>query len=362
MHPALSPIRDVISGTADLEYVNRRLVASGFCDLKIDTVAAKKGQLVCPTTPSPSPQSSGIFTFGQQNISKTSGSNLPERSQSVSATPVKSSDPVGMELEALHQISPDSEVRCDSRDCPIKNINHNLGRYFHDGEQAPKDLESSDLKRPNGFTMEPIRHFFNFTVPSPGIVAAYINMCESKASQADKDMVRQYQKHHMWEPTFTGPSTPRPCRPNSEVQVVYAHVLPFEKSGILDGGGFNDTRVNAASDVAKFDHNCSWSEVGLSSIATHVRPLCAADFEDTDVDDESDVDDEDWVSENVDIYGFPPELSDYRNLETSEDQGNELEGPLNPKIKREIPRGSELAAVQRWLQEKILGQIGRQAL
>ncbi len=355
MHPALSPIREVISGTADLEYVNRRLIAAGFIDLKVDAVAARQRQLVSPMTPSPSPQSSKIFNFEQQSKIQASASIPPEKSGPQSRAFVQSSNTERVEIEALHQISPDSDVPCDSPDCPIKDVSHNLGRYFHKGEQAPKDLDDSDFQSPNGCRLASIRGTFNFTMPPPNVVAAYIRIHEYKASQDDKDKVRQYQKHHMWSPINSEPSTPTPRRPNSELQVVYAHVLPLKHSSNSKSGDRYEAMRDAIVNMAKIADDRSSDEVGSSPI--RARALSAADF------GNSDIDDDDWVSMDSDINRFPVELSNIRNdnIDTDQDSNEEaLSEP--PRAKKEVPQGTELAAVQFGLQEKILGQIADEAL
>ena len=105
-------------------------------------------------------------------------------------------------------ISPDSDVPCNSRDCPITGIPHNMGRYFHNGER-PKPPAASSFEAAISGSTENISNSFNRTVPPPAIITAYLRICTNIHDQTDVAMVRQYQKHHMWSPIVS--ECPTPC-------------------------------------------------------------------------------------------------------------------------------------------------------
>lgn len=354
MHPAWKPINEVISGTADLDFVSRRLITSGFHNFRVETVAGKKGQVISPTIPSLSAQSSRIFNFDDESASSASTPKFAEVDGPTSILPVESSSSAENMPAIMHLTSPDSDIQCVSRECPIKDVEHNLGRYFHEGERVFEDLESPDLRSPYACGMVAIHRFFSFTMPPPDIVAAYLRMHEGKASQYDKDRVGEYKTHHAWSSIHSEPSTPRPEMPNEGLQVVHAHVLPHESDEVPKRSHNTNTGIKKGSYIAKLNDHRSRGQSG--PLPTERRAPCAADFEDTD--------DEDWMSVNSDIHGSTVELSSVRNLSIHDDQAEVDEAwswwSNPPKARREVPRGAELVAVQRTLQKKILDRIAEE--
>ena len=95
-------------------------------------------------------------------------------------------------------VTPNTESLCVNANCPITTP-HNLGRFYHDGQRAESPLQS-DFGTPWGSLMAPVNHFFNYTVPPPNIIEAYLKMIEGQASMTDEDVVRRYQMNHCWSP------------------------------------------------------------------------------------------------------------------------------------------------------------------
>lgn len=343
-------------------------MASGLSDVRVDTVAATRGKLVSLTIPSPSPQSSGIFSVENKSASDSSGPDPPKPLESSSPTAGKPSISTKVDVEALHRISPDSQIRCDSRECPIKDVKHNLGRYFHGGEQVLEDLEDSDFECPRASDTAALHQLFNFTIPPPDIVAAYLRTQGHEASQDDKDRIRQHQKHHTWSPISSETPSSRPQRPNDELQVVYANILPLESRETPEGDEKKATVVNATPNSVELNENGSSGEE--SPFFLKRRALCAADFDGTEIEDteieesgmeDMDVDDEDWLGANSDIHGSTIGFGNLRGLSIRDDQANEDKAgrrwSILPEATREVPQGAELVEVQCTLQQKILDQI-----
>ena len=356
MHPASTPISEVISGVADPEYVNRKFIASGFCDLKLSTVISGQGRIVSQTSFFPSPQSSEVFKFDEEDGPDAPASMTAEDEERSAYTTSLASATGQVDREILNRVSPDSEILCVSRDCPIKDFKHNEGRYFHLGLPVTKVGNPTGLTSTDGSWTEPVQYFFNFTNPPPDILAAYSRICDCKASQFDMDSVRQYQKHHMWAPTPPDAVMPIPRWQNAEpqvIEVVHAHILPLERRKIMLCSDDDNLDDNAVTDIMEIENN----KVSGVYEGGHVRELCAADF------DESDSDEEDWAGMSSDLHGLPFELSSIRNWNPFQHYSRcDEDHSTLPSVRREVPQGSELVTVQYSLQNRILDLIAGKSL
>lgn len=191
-----------IRGPADLDKVNEKLLNSGYTNTRIGCVTIAKPCIVASTTKHPDPSGSDVLHV--EEIVSDTPKTLSQKVASSSPSPT--AGPASMNLT-----SPDSNFPCESPDCPIKDIPHNIGRYFHNGEQY-KSPSEPEFETTLPGDMEEVSNAFNRTVPPPEIVTAYTNIrgCAGEATKADLDMVREFQKHHMWKPVVTEASTPWP--------------------------------------------------------------------------------------------------------------------------------------------------------
>ena len=338
MRPALAPINTVIQGTKDLDYVNQRVMASGICYTGVRAVNSAQGSLVSPSTACASPQSSDIVDSGMAMASSVWGYDICGSLKPISTT----SDPFfslkGPRPKPLILISPDSKIQCDSPDCPIKGVPHNISRYFHDGLRPLKD-EADDIIR-----------FFNCTIPSPDITGAYMRIFYDQASQADEDKVRQYQKHHMWSPTNSEPSTPRLRDPDGTLPAHYAHLIDMESSDIATHGVIESGEPSRAPPIP--DRNPLHIQIRLPHSKQSTRPLRPTDFEDSDDDTcVSDSENGEYTESEVINPRYP--------IAGSYADDNNDEAPLSPGARRDVPEGPELRRVHLHLQARILGQIGQ---
>ncbi len=262
-----------IRGPADLDKVNEKLLNLGYTNTRIGCVTIAKPCIVDSTTKHPDPSGSDVL-----HIDETVLDTSETLSQKVaSSSPLQSSRP-----ESMNLTSPDSDLPCEPPDCPIKDIPHNIGRYFHNGEQY-KSPSTPSYETTLAGSMEDVRNAFNRTVPPPEIVTAYINIrkCAGEATNAELDMVRGYQKHHMWRPVVSEVSTPWP-----RCQYPQMHGL----HGQMPEGN----EMYLASD-------------GITSIFDRKRPIWSVDAVDKPVhysgsdsfSSEQDSDDEDYIL-------FPP--------------------------------------------------------
>ena len=312
-------LMDTIKGTTDLQYINRKLLEFGFSQTETDLVDPRKAQIEHPIANCPS-----ILNLVAQNTANFIGSNVSET--------FKPDSP-----EYLSPSSPDSRIPCSSPECPIKDVPHNVGRYFHNGE-VPRPA----LDRNQSFTMkgsrEDISNTFNHTVPPPEVITAYLKTCVGLHSQGDLDIVRQYQKHHMWSPVTSEVSTPRPRnlfpnlhgRHGQEVNDSAETTSPG-LSGIPQSIGTNVEKVLRHEDLA-------------------TRSLQSCDFEESDDEDET----------------FPPPRNEKRELEGSSQR---LPSPevtrradksygITPTV--EIPCGLKLESDKLQIQENMLREMAKQ--
>ena len=338
MRPTLEPINTVIQGTKDLDYVNQRLMGSGVFYTRVGAVNSGQGSLVSPSTTTASPMSCDILGSGLSMASSVWGYDIFGDLKPISTA----SDPFlslkGPRPKPLNVISPDSKVRCDSPDCPIKGIPHNIGRYFDDGVRPLKD-EADDIIR-----------FFNCTVPPPDICAAYMRMFYGQGSQADKDKVRQYQKHHMWSPINSEPSTPRLCDSDGTLPASYAHFIATE-SKVITSHGFIECSKSSEAPLIP-ERNPLRIQICLPSADEPIRQI--NENERGDSDDNSCASDDLHGDHTEDTVINPryPMAGNYAD-------DNDDEAPVSPGARRDVPVGPELRRVHLQLQAKIVGQIGQ---
>ncbi len=356
---------DLIREPADLDRVNEKLLNSGYSYTRIGCVKIANPLTVVPTIKHPGPSGADVLhvdeavsdtrkTLSQMVASSTlSGSTLPE---------------------SLNLTSPDSNLPCESPDCPIKGIPHNIGRYFHDGEQY-KSPSAPGFASTLAGIMEEVSNAFNRTVPTPEIVTAYINIKTfmDKATKTDLHMVREYQKHHMWRPVDSEPSTPWPRDQYPRMHGLHGQMPPGNEMYLAADGitSIFEQKLPVWS-VHAGDNPIQYRGLGSFSFEQEgERPLLASDFENSD--------DEDYVP-------FPPiraavsDGSSTRPLlspvtawiedesNDSDDEVSDIQHTLyrskNASLgtMREIPQGRELVSEKLRLQEKILRQIANDAL
>ncbi|KAL2053794.1 hypothetical protein ABVK25_006099 [Lepraria finkii] len=342
MGPALAPINTVIQGTKDFEYVNQRLMGSGVFYTRVRAVNSGTGSIVSLSIACASPQSSDIVDSGIP-MESTTASSIWGYDVCGTLKPISTnSDPFfslkGPRPKPLALISPDSKIQCNSPDCPIKGIPHNVGRYFQDGLHPLKD-EADDVIR-----------FFNCTVPPPDITRASMRMGYEQASQADKDEVRQYQKHHMWPPFNSEPSTPRLRDPDHTLPARYAHLIDMASSDITVNWVIESSASTQAPPVP--ERNPLRIQIRLPTREERLRSLRITDFEDSD--------DENYVSDGSNGDDTESKVINPRYpMAGSYAADNDDEVPTSPGARREVPEGPELRRVHLHLQAKILGQTGQ---
>ena len=318
-----NPLMEMVRGKTDLRYINQKLLEFGFSQTVVGTVEPHQGQIVTPIVNHPSPSSLKVQYADGPNMLIETGAFEP------------------MSPEVIGLISPDSSIPCDSPDCPIKAIPHNIGRYFHHGE-APRPLEASSNEANIRGSREDVSSTFNRTIPPPAIVTAYLRTCVGLHTQADSDMVRQYQKHHMWSPIIDDPSTPWP-----------RDIFP-NMHGLHGQGTSSGTRVEETAKLydANTDDETTQGVVQkrLFDEDSITRLLQASDFEDSDEED--------------DLMFTPLSYADYESSSpsfwSSDSVPNEREEyapdvELSPA--REMLYGHELASEQLQLQQRMLRRM-----
>ncbi|KAL2045691.1 hypothetical protein N7G274_002121 [Stereocaulon virgatum] len=331
MRPTLEPINTVIQGREGLDYVNQRLMRSGVFYTRVGAVKSGHGSPVSPSTATASPMSCDAVDTSMSMASSVWGYDILGDLKPISTA----SDPFlgfkGPRPKPLNLISPDSKICCDSPDCPIKGIPHNIGRYFDDGVRPLID-EADDVIR-----------FFNCTVPPSDICGAYMRIFYGQASQVNKDKVRQYQKHHMWSPINSEPSTPRLHDPDATLPASYAHLVATESNIITSHGVIGSSKLSEAPLIPERDP--LRIQVCLPSanepLGQTNRNRCG-DSEDLLCD----------ASKDTEINPRYPMAGNYAD-------DNDDEAPVSPGARRDIPEGPELRRVHLQLQAKIVGQIGQ---
>lgn len=338
-------IEDLIRGTADLDRVNQKLLKLGFTSTRIGCMVSGKPVVVVPTIEHPRSCKAEIFNVDDEPDSDTSQTlTQPDHSSS-------SSDSTLSNYSSL--VSPDSDVRCESSDCPIKGIPHNLGRYFHNGEQYESPSAFSYQVTLAG-VMEDVSDAFNRTVPPPEIVSAYLNVRERKdrATKADLDLVREYQKHHMWSPINSKPSTPCSRKQYPKMHGSHGHMPPDDSKHLAGDGATN-----------VFDQRCGFWNVqadgepkknALGSFffegEDKRRSLLPSDSEDSG--DEAEVQSLPLRTPAIDKNG-----DDEVSERTNPLRGFSKDSYISRSTRRAVPQGCELALVKQRILERISRQI-----
>ena len=309
------PLMDVVRDMTDLQYVNQRLLQDGSSHIELGSVVAPKAYLKTPIAKSPAP--SGLDVCIVDGLDYSEVSNSLEK-----AVP-----------ESPNLVSPDSDIPCQSPDCSIIGIEHNIGRYFHNG-QRPRPVSTFNVEDIIVGSAEDISNTFNRTVPPPEIVTAYIRICVGLHDQTDSLMVRQYKKHHMWSPIVSEPVTPWPRDVFPGMHGLYGQMMP---NG-ADGECMQRVASQAIeTSVQTIDGS---GAAGLFDSDLAPRPLQASDFEDSDSDDD---DDDDHAS----FHG--PHLDRRINVEN---HGTDDCVPI-----RDIPHGRHLVAEQLRLQQRMFRKM-----
>lgn len=361
-------VGDLVREPADLDKVNEKLLNSGYSYTCVGCVNIAKPSIVDPTTKHPGSSGADVL-----HVDGSVSDTRETLSQMVaSSTPSVSTLP-----ESLNLISPDSSLPCESPNCPIKGIPHNIGRYFHDGEQY-KSPSAPGFEATLAGTMEEISNAFNRTVPPPKIITALIKMTTSasEATKTDLDMVREYQKHHMWKPVDSEPSTPWPRDQYPHMHGLRGQMQPGNEIYLASDGitSIFDQRlpvwsVKSAGEPIHFSGLASFSFEQKGK-----RPLSGFDIEGSD--------DEDYVpfppirapgsdkSSTRPLLSPVPARSDDEIYDGHDEVSNNpytLYGPNNDSYTslstvREMPQGRKLLSEKLRLQEKILRQIANDAL
>ena len=148
-----------------------------------------------------------------------------------------------------------------------------------------------------------ISQSFNYAVPPPNIFEAWVRTNKGRASQDDRNIVWQYQKDHIWSPIISEPSLP---------------LGPLRKRAfpVRDGGAVYNKRPPMQVSSPTYDE------------PTRSRPLCSADFEGSD--DEDDISYTD-IWEDAGAVRPPEDI-----LQCPEAEMRKIQLLLQAKILREI--------------------------
>ncbi|KAK0516927.1 hypothetical protein JMJ35_000082 [Cladonia borealis] len=289
MRPGLVPTSEIVIDLDNLEHVNRKFSRSGVRDATIRAAEYGEGSSVSNSTSSGRRQSSNAFESSAPTTPNASISG--QRRASEPTTPSTSIKSISKKRPGQLDISSsDSKARSTLKDSPLQGIEHNVGRYFDNSNDAFLNKESFNSQ------------FFTYRVPAPKIDEAWSRMNNGRPSQDDWNQVWQCQDNHMWSPIICERSSP-----------------------LAPPGRAFPVRAGSAA-------NKEPPRLGVSSPThdqpTRSRPLCSADFEDSD--------DEDEIS-YIDIWklaGAVPPLEDI--LECPEAEMKKIQLLLQAKILREI--------------------------
>ena len=285
MRPGLVPTSEIVTHLDDLEYVNRKKSRSGVHGATVRT--AEYGEGLSVSIPPSSGRHQSFHAF--ESSARTSRLITGQRRASEPTTPstsIKSIPKKG--LKHLEISSSDSKARCISEDSLLQGVEHKVGRYFGNGEDASLDKQSF------------IYQFFTYGVPAPNIDEPWIRM--NRASQDDWNQVWQSQENYLWSPITCERSSPL--------------APPRRAFPVRAGSASNNEPPRLGVSSAIHDQ------------PTRSRPLCSADFEDSD--------DEDDIS-CVDIWndaGAVPPIEDI--LQCPEAEMKRIQLLLKAKILREI--------------------------
>ena len=281
----LVPTSEVVTHLDDLEYVNRKFSRSGVRGATVRAAEYGEGSSVSNSTSSGRRQSSHALESSARTLRLITGQRRASEPTTPS-TSIKSIPKKG--LKHLEFSSSDSKARCTSEDSLLQGIEHKAGRYFGNGEDASIDKQSF------------ISQFLTYRVPAPNIDEPWMRM--NRASQDDWNQVWQCQENHMWSPIICERSSPL--------------APPRRACPVRAGSASNNEPPRLGVSSAIHDQ------------PTRSRPLCSADFEDSD--------DEDDIS-CIDIWndaGAVPPVEDI--LQCPEAEMKKIQLLLQAKILREI--------------------------
>lgn len=394
-------MEEVISSWDDLEYVNRRLAEfiltkarsasiDSFNTTFHDNLKAQTGRIVHHGQEKVGSRRAQIVDCSEDDPAQR---RLPWKSFPImsrcahvedneeahpSTTAVwEDSDTLSATGIDLSLVSPDSQIPCTAPNCPIKS-SHNLGRYYHEGEQSTNPAESEYGTRLGGIKA-PVAHVFNYTVPPPGVVAAYLRMTEEEADGKDRDIVRAYQMNHMYSPLISEyPSPTGTFADADEIESIPCLILTPGRTGNFQEefqskklGDYHKDEQQAESvqcgnkkDAGtkarnvyhyprpsnKIPHPLRQKTIRLSQRTNFSRQMSPTDFgysgnERDDADDQ--------CTGGRSEEGASPAGSG----ESYQGSGKEMPACT----RQEVPHGSELTQVQTSLWEKIILEIASQA-
>lgn len=403
---------EIISSAANLEYVNRRLKA--FANNGRVAQHKDRKEHVWENTASYSGQPPRSVTF-QGDISKAVDADQtwvekrwPEKSfplihEALQSTrdPAQESSKIpqsherGASYESqpgdgfdLDLVSPNSQIPCEAPGCPITGP-HNLGKYYHDGEQ-PHTPEEWEFKTSTGLTKAPVSHFFNYTVPPPFIVGAYTRMTENKASQLEQDQVRNYQMNHMYSPLISETPTPRARSECTHPVPIFCSIVAPEaasqrherviteqlKQAESGGAEVKESQlgpredhyqrphpeegrtISKAFDMMRDIRQPLMKRLRLSRKGRPTAKVHTVDFDDTN---DHSLKEKDHVCMQDHEQG-DNESADQEAAPMGNARIFDVLGPRRRPSARKIPQGFELEEVQLDLQEGILGEIAYEAI
>lgn len=290
MRQGLVPKSEIVTDSDDLEHVDRKLSRSGVRGAAVRTVECIRSSFVSNSNCFGSRQSSNAFKSSTPTTQ--SASNPGQRRASEPTTPSTSiKSLLKKRPKQLDISSSDIKARCTSEDSPLQGVEQNVRRYFDNGEYASINKESFNSQ------------FFTDRVSAPNIDEPWIRLNNGRASQDGRKQVWQYQENYIWSPIICEPSSP-------------LAPLPRPASRVPAGGAANN------------EPPCLEVSSPIHDQPTRPRPLCSADFEDSD--------DEDEIS-YIDIWkdaGAVPPLEDI--LQCPEAEMKKVQLLLQAKILREI--------------------------
>ena len=290
MLPGLVPTSEIVTDPGDLEHVNQKFSRSGVRDATVRAAECGEGSSVSKSTSSGRRQSSNAFESSAPSTPSASIFGHRRASEPTNpSTSIKSF--LKKRPKQLDIGSSDSKARYNLEHSPLQGVEHNVGHYFDNGEDDSINKDSINSQ------------FFAYRVPTPNIDEAWIQMNNGRASQDDRNQVWQYQKNHMWSPII--------CERSPPLAPLHRCALPVRAGGAADN---EPPRLEVSSPI--------------HDQLTRSRPLCSADFEDSD--------DEDDIS-YIDIWkdaGAVPPLEDI--LQCPEAEMKKIQLLLQAKILREI--------------------------
>ena len=209
--------------------------------------------------------------------------------------PTSENIPDSNDLEYVNRKLPGSSVRdATARAVECNEVSFVSSPTSSGSRQSPNAFESTTPTTPSALK------FGQQGASKPNIDEPWTRMDQNRASQDDGNQLWQYRKTYMWSPKRPSPLSPLPRR-----------AFPVRAGGAANN---EPLRLEVSSPI--------------HDQATRSRPLCSADFEDSD--------DEDDIS-YIDIWedaGAVPPLKDI--LQCPQAEMRKIQLLLQAKILREI--------------------------